>query len=380
MKIYFLLLAVLLVSACSNDVSHQAVVDVDVVVATRAPDYSSGAYSVINELAANSFMATNELAPTSSDVFVAAYGAHYYFFNKTDASVTKYSYTDATTPVWQFSVNDAADTGANPYAMIFVNETKAYILRYGKATAWIVNPSATIESDFKTGELDLTAYDDGDGIPEMANGIIVGNKLFITMQRLDRNNFWSHTNIVYVAVFDVTTDQEIDTNYPGDAVMGIPMEIINPNTDIAYDAVLNKVFVQGQGDYFGGNYTGGIESIDPDTYNTLLELDDGDQITHDYGFISGLAISSATRGYFVSYVGWGDNYLYTYNPATGAIQLSTVTAVQGINIASIAFDANGRLWVADATNATVHIIDAVNDTLIDSVSTVLSPINMAFAQ
>ncbi|MCW8909648.1 MAG: hypothetical protein OQK76_03395, partial [Gammaproteobacteria bacterium] len=375
-KKYLFLISMLLLSACSTD-DQSLTTNADVIVTGRASDYSSGAYSAVTEDSINSFSSLNELSATTSDVFAAAYGGYFYFFNKTDASITKYAFSDATTAIWQFSVNDPADTGANPYAMVFVNATKAYILRYGKTTAWIVNPSATTEGDFKIGELDLGAYADGDGLPEMANGVIANGKLFVVMQRLE---YWSPTITAYVAVFDTATDVEIDAGYPGDAVNGIPLEIRNPNTDIVYEPTNNKIYIQGFGDYSAPKFTGGIESIDPDTYSTVLELDDGDETTHIYGQISGLAVHSSTLAYFVGYLGWGDNYLYAYNPSTGAIQQSSVSGLQGINIASIAFDANGRLWVADATNATVHIVDGASDTLLDSVSTVLSPINIVFAE
>ena len=62
------------------------------------------------------------------------------------------------------------------------------------------------------------------------------------------------------------------------------------------------------------DYTGGIVSIDPQTYATSVVLDDGDAQTHPFGLIFGMLISSPVKGYVVGYDGWGDNTLYPSIP------------------------------------------------------------------
>jgi hypothetical protein len=164
------------------------------VVATVAADYSSGATSVIDvDPAGGPRAVENDLAPTISDILVAAYGSAFYRLERfMRDNVTKFDISAPATPVYQYSVLDDGDTAsANPHAMIFLNDQKAYLLLYGKTKAWIVNPNAANEAEFKIGELDLSAYGDADGIPEMDNGIIVDGILYITVQRLDRNDEWA---------------------------------------------------------------------------------------------------------------------------------------------------------------------------------------------
>ncbi|MCK4786130.1 MAG: hypothetical protein KAV87_20400 [Desulfobacteraceae bacterium] len=266
------------------------------------------------------------------------------------------------------------DPSSNPHGLVFLNSEKAYLFRYGTTKAWIIDPSTTTEAGFKIGELDLSSYADGDGIPEMETGVIVDGKLFIILQRLDRNAFWAPLN-TYVAVFDTSTDTEIDTGSP-DAVLGIPLEVKNP-LSIQYLEANDTIYVQGAGDFFTPEYSGGIESIDPDTYDTSLILDDGDP----YGNISGMAIVSATKGYFVGYAGWGDTTLYTFDPSTGTVG-SAVSGLEHKNIAGMESgiypDKNNMLWVCNQTDARVDILDITTDTIDESVSTVLNPLRVVF--
>ncbi|MFT6905415.1 MAG: hypothetical protein ACJAS1_002071, partial [Oleiphilaceae bacterium] len=85
-------------------------------------------------------------------------------------------------------ISSIIDDASNPYEMHFVSDSKAYILRYGSPSIWIVDPSvsAADEENFKIGEISLSAYDE-DRIPEMVAGLISGNKLYVVMQAMDSN-------------------------------------------------------------------------------------------------------------------------------------------------------------------------------------------------
>ena len=289
------------------------------------------------------------------------------------------------TPIWQFSTQGTDEANSsNPYDLVFVNSTKAYLIRYGSTKAWIVNPSATTEATFKVGELDLSAYTDADGAPEMCCGVIANGKLFIVLQRLVD---WCPSNTAYVAVFDTTTDTEINTGLGSGNMIGIPLTIKNPSA-IQYVPQNNLIYVQGIGSYPGSGacdpvyeYTGGIESINPVTYASAIVLDDGDAATHPYGAISGMLIASPTQGYFVGYAGWGNNTLYAFNPTTGDVS-GALSGFQNINISGMNsgtyLDKNGMMWICDSTNAVIKIMDTADNTLSENVSTSLNPQKVAF--
>lgn len=371
-------------------------------------DYTTYAHSLIPIDTPRT--AQNNLVPTDAETTVAAYGRYFYRIEKFQAdNVIKFDMDAPTTPVWQFSTNDAgSDISSNPYDLIFVSSVKAYLLRYGKTKAWIINPSATTEAEFKIGELDLSDYADSDGIPEMAGAVIANGKLFIICQRLDRDDWWEPSNTAYVAVFNTATDTEIDTGQgEADGLKGIPLPIRNP-LGIQYIADNDTVYVQGIGSYGFGfsefGYTGGITSLNPTTYATAIVLDDGTAADHPYGGISGMALVSPTKGYFIGYDGWGDNTLYSFNPSTGAVADKAVADLEHKKISGPAYDPlmaedvvpglehktlagmdsgiyvdrNGMLWVCNASDAEMVIVNTADDSINQRISTDLNPLRVVF--
>ena len=380
-KLTAILLSLLSIASCSSDSSSETsdASDVNAIIATVAADFSSGAHTVISKDENDSRIAFNELVPTDSDITIAAFGKHFYRIERAFAgnNITKFASSDPQTPIWQYSTNDIGSAVlSNPHDMIFVSEEKAYVLRYGSDTAWIVNPSAATEADFKIGEIDLSAYDGTDGIPEMDSGVVVGDRLYITLQRLDG---FAVTQNAYIAIIDVTTDAEIDANIAGDLLKGIPLQTRNP-TNIVYEAGLNVIYVQGSGSFFPEEYTGGIEKIDLVNLSSTVILDDGDDVNHPYGLITELAVVSDSILYFVGYDGFTDNTLYKLDLATAVITATTVTSLVNGQMANLATDSSGLLWVSDSANATVRIIDPVTDTEIDALATNLNPEKIVFTE
>lgn len=360
------------------------------VVATAAADYSSGALSVIDVSPVGGQRDyENNLNPTISDTRVASYGHYFYRIESyMGDNIAKYDINNPTSPKWQYSTMDKNDdvTTTNPYDLVVVRPDKAYLLRYGTNTAWIVDPQASSAEEFKIGTLDLSAYDDGDNrSPEMNKGLVVDGKLFILMQRSNRNNDWRF-KAGYIAVFDTSTDQEIQTWQGENGLKGIKLPIKNPGT-INYVPENETIYVQGRGFVpFSGEpeYSGGIASIDPDTYQTEMILDDGNQQDHLYGVINGLITVNATKGYFVGQKGYGNSTIYSFNPSTGQVLGAPVPELKGINIPGMesggGVDKNGLVWVTDATNAQVVIVDPSDDSVDQIVDTNLSPQDIAFVK
>jgi len=355
------------------------------VVATAAADFSSGAHSVID---VKTGAARNNLLPTAtSDITIAAYQDYFYRIERYQKdNITKFHINAPETPIWQFSTNDAGEQGSsNPYALIFLNSKLAVLLRYGKSKAWLVNPSATTQAEFKIGELDLSAYADSDGVPEMVSGVIVKGKVFIVLQRLNQKDGFSATNTAYIAVFDTNTALEINTGIANsDGVKGIPLPIRNPGS-IQYMSHNDTIYVQGAGSYAASwsgkpaEYTGGIAGVNPNTYETAMLLDDGDSTNHPYGNISGMAMVSPESVYFVGYDGWGDNTLYSFKPAAGIVP---VAALQHKNIAGMESgtyaDLQGRLWICNGTDAEIVVLNIADNSVVTRTSTNLNPLKVVF--
>ncbi len=357
------------------------------VVATRAPDYTSGAVSLA--LAQAPYTAQNNLTPTdTSDIAVRADGDHYFLIQRFGSNLISRYAAGNTTALYTYSTQSPEDTAggvdSNPYDIIVASDTKAYLLRYGSSKIWIVNPTATSEAAFKTGEIDLAAYD-ADGVPEIASAVIKDGKLFVLMQRLE---FYSATQPGYVAVIDVATDQEITAVTRESGLKGIELPLRNPSKLVAVPGE-SEILVVAAGDYgsypsYVPAYDGGIAEIESDDYDVKLRVDDGDATTHPYGQIVDIAVVSDDRAYFIGSAGYGaDQTLYRFDPDADAPVPVAVAGFAPQALGTIAVDPSGQLWVSrtgeTAPGLSVLGYAGGTETVVQElIDTVLTPINIDF--
>ena len=275
------------------------------------------------------------------------------------------------------TISSFIDDSSNPYEMHFISDTKAYILRYGSSTIWIVDPSvaASDEANFKIGEINLGAYD-SDGIPEMAAGLVLNGKLYVVMQAMDANYV---PRDAYMAVIDTATDTEI--NVDAGPKNGFALNVINP---VDIDVQGNFIYVTGLGRYGSGTrepeYTGGIEKISTIDFSSTLLVDDGDDTTHPYGQFSSLTIVSDTQAYFTGYEAWQSVSLYEFDLSTGIVNTSPVNGYDSANLTTMEISPEGNLWlgVGSYSNPLINIIDPADNSLVDSISLDKNPTQILF--
>jgi len=97
-----------------------------------------------------------------------------------------------------------------------------------------------------------------------------------------------------------------------------------------------------------------------------------------------MAIVSKDKGYFVGYNGWGDNSLYSFNPTTGKNR-KKIEAVDHINISGLEssgspVDKNKMLWISDATNSRIVILNTATDSIDEILGTHLNPQKVVFVK
>jgi len=383
-KLGAILLLGTVVSACSSNSESDSQAG-GIAVATIASDYKSSSHASIANIDGEFQVSSNLLPSQTSDLTVASGGKYFYRIERGFAgnNITKLAFSAPQDVIWQYSVRDDPEeaVAANPHDLIVVSETKAYVIRRGKDKVWIVNPSATLEENFKIGELDLSSYNDSDGKPEMVTGVIVNEKLFILMQRLVNA---MPTEIAYVAVFDIETEMEIETDYPGDLVKGIPLEARNPGGNMMYVKEDNSIYISAVGSYGSPGYTGGIEKIDVDTYESKLVFDDGTDNDHPYGKVVGATVVSPTQAYFIGcadcVIGSGnfsDYSLYKLDPGTGIASVIEVAELQNTILTSLALSPEGDLWIS-ANDATLYVFDTAQDGIVETLDTFLNPNKVVF--
>ena len=337
-------------------------------VQTVATDYSSSGVVAID--IENQQVTSGYYVKDKSDYRIDSHLNNVYHIGRRNIdTISKYSSDNLDSLVWTFSTQDNEDTTSrNPYTITFAHESKAYLIRYASDKVWIVNPEATQAEDFKIGELDLSSYleEDFGGTPNPSAAIVHEDKLYIAMQRLDTN--WSaHTT--YVAVFDVNTNEEIETNANSeDAVKGIPLSGFNP-LENSLTAFGDEVFVTTRDKFILPNLdVSKVEAVNVGDYSVREVIN-----ANDIGApILSSVIINDEQGYFITNpAGYNESgawvetgSLFEFNPTTGEIIEEGVANTGSEDINFMTLDENNYLWlsIGSAQTPGVEVLDTRDNT------------------
>ncbi len=284
-----------------------------------------------------------------SDSVMTSFGGLVYIIQRLGAnSIVVIDPNNPSVVLANYTTNDpGSTTQSNPHDMAFVSSSKAYITRYGLSTLLIVNP----ETGQQLGTIDLLAFADSDGIPEMDQMVLVDGLLYVTLQRLNRDNFFSAENDSFVVVIDTATDQIIDPNTSDTKIV---LAGRNP-FDISYLPSSDRIYVSNVGTFSTADDFGGIEVIDPAT-----GLSEGILMTdNDFGGPLGtIAILDETRAYITVFDASFNNFVVPFNLSTQQISTALTDIGTGF-IPSLAFDNASFLYIADrdTTNPGVQVFD-----------------------
>ena len=329
-------------------------------------DYSSGGLSSL-DLGTNT--ATNDHLTIHSDAVVRTYRDKVYILNRLGQdNVIVLENSDLTTPLIQYSTGN----GSNPKDIAFFSEEKAYISLYERTQLLIVNP---VTGD-SLGAVDLSAFADADGRPEVSQLALYDNQLFAVCQRLDRENGWAPTEFSAIAVVDVTTDLLVDADPDAEGVQGIVMTSRNP----AGAAQRGSKWLLCAVNSYTDLTDGGIEVVD--LANLRSEGIVLDEATVG-GNLSSLVMASDNDGYAVV---TDENFVNTVK----RINLTAQTASQGLDGLSGGFVPGlgvfgSRLYIldqgsfGDPASAGVKVYDVNTEQLLAGpISTGLPPSSIAF--
>lgn len=351
------------------------------VVAARAPDFSSGAHLLFDSAGA---LASGPLDPGTSDLKVIGDGTQLYRLARFGSNtLSRYASAQPGAALATYSTEGQdEDTQSNPVELIPAGPGLAYLLRYGSGELWVVNPDASTEADFFLRAIDLSGFD-SDGIPEMSDAVIIGGRLWVTLQGLQ--NF-AATQPGQLIAIDLSDDSLIDLDPDTSGVQGYELPIRNPQTLIA-SADGSSVFIQGDGGYDGNFkpvFAGGLVRVALADGRSEVLVDDGSPQDNPRGLILGAALDANNQLWFNAGEAFGGNSLYRYSIDSGEIRPSTVTATQQTQLSSLQIGPQGRLWVgsagADGGQPAVLLLDTQADSLLSRSALDLVPINISFIQ
>jgi hypothetical protein len=237
--------------------------------------------------------------------------------------------------VRQFSTG----SGSNPQDVAFAGPTKLYVTRNNSNTMWIMNPQTGLQS----GSVDFSSFADADGFCEMHQMFLYQNHLFVTIQRLDRDNYWAPVGTSYLAVVDVNTDTFVDTDPVTPGVQAITLENTNPFNEIQLDPSTGYLYVTCIG--FWGLFDGGVEIIDPNSLATVGTLFTE---TSAQGDILDVEIVNDQIGYcLIGNASWFTD-LISFDPSMGT-KSETIYAPADWVLQDIDRAPTGELFLADRT-------------------------------
>ena len=290
-------------------------------------DFSTGSAAF---LAAGAAEAEVNLLGLHSDAVAHYHDGRVYVVNRLGQdNILVLDETDLRTPLTQFSVGN----GTNPHDIEIVAPDRAYVTRYDAASLLIVDP----RDGTQLGEIDLGAFADGDGLPEVSGIVRVGDRLYLSCQRLDRDGGWGPVDVSYLIVVDLATDTVVDVDPETEGVQGIALSAANPNSlavfgeRIAVGVVVNF-----------GDRAGGVEIVDTAANRSLgLAVSEEDL----GGDITSMVLVDGSRGYAVVADENFANSVRPFDLSSGAVG-EPLENISGGFIPHLAVD-GGRLIVAD---------------------------------
>jgi DNA-binding beta-propeller fold protein YncE len=223
---------------------------------------------------------------------------------------------------------------SNPHDIVFAGPRKAYVTAYDQRSLLIIDPEAPSCSGFVTGSIDLAELADEDGIPEMDQMALVGERLYVSLQRLDRRNFFLPAALGVLAIIDVASDTLIGA---------ITLSGSNPFAQSKGLSVFRGRIVVSQVGVFGA-LDGGIERVDLESGRAegffITEAELGGDIT-DFVLVSErLCFAVVADANF-------QNQLVAFDPLAGTT--TGVLPTGGGFITDIELNDRGEIFVADRT-------------------------------
>ena len=345
-------------NACKN--LGNALISSDTQAFILTTDYVDSSFSVID--VDNPNFVEKDVASTHGDDEVRCYNGKVYVLNRWGYDLIEvFDAEDNFEKVSEFSTG----AGTNPQDIAFISENKAYVTCYDTTDLLIVNPT----TGEHLGTIDLSEYADDDGIPEMHKMVafkFLGNsRVYVTIQRLDRDNWFAPTDKSYIVELDGDEDS---------IIRAIQLTQVNPSTAPVLDGI--HILVGETGSWFDGE-DGGIERINIFTNEAegfiVSEAELGGNIVdfdiyNKYSGLRGLFFSILDHRLGITLL---KRNIYaiisdmSYNTKLVSFNLKDQTSIElfsteGYQLADLAINDKGGLYLADRTPAAsgIHIFDA----------------------
>jgi DNA-binding beta-propeller fold protein YncE len=264
-----------LASASTLQADHAFVVTTDYITGGSATMDIESPWTVFDD----------DVQPACSDAIVRTFRNHHFVINRFGCDNIQVIDVPTLDTVAEFSVGPLA----NPQDIVEISSAKAYVTRYESEWLYIVHPTIGTVID----SISLGMFADGDGLPEMSMMARDGNRVFVQIQRLDRDNFYNPDPPSYLAVIDSDTDTLVDVDPATTGVQAIELSATNPSGKMQIDSDARRLYVTCSGRF--GVLDGGVDVIDLDNLVSMGLITTEAQLGNDMS--CGRVVVDAGIGY-----------------------------------------------------------------------------------
>ncbi|MFC1692955.1 hypothetical protein ACFL1R_05580 [Candidatus Latescibacterota bacterium] len=335
-------------------------------------DYSSGNTATYDT---ETGILTNDILPHHQDAYAVTDGRYLYIiegFGKNSIIKVDPEPISEANVVYNYSVSgDGSET--NPHDMVFL-DTKAYVLLNSSDKIWIVNPDASGEASFKTGEIDISGWADADGSPEAYMGFVYDGMVYVVCQMGD-TTAWpvTYTSAVILKI-DPVTDSIVDMDTETDDVQGIELILKNPQKA----SLVGSFLYLACSTYDHEKNPQGVMSVDlKDPLNTQLILIDEQSLG---GTLRGIDVFTDNYGLvYTLNESYNAGIPRIFNPQNGALGDNLPVPDSGGGLVLV--DAKIYVGVRDFTNPGLYIVDKSTNTLVaEPLATTLPPYTITYIE
>lgn len=244
---------------------------------------SDGAFGVVDP--APPFERLAGYRPTGPDAVLRAHGALAYLLSRGTGVLSIHSLKTA-----KRKKRILLGAAEQPQDLVVLGPRRAYVSR-GRATH-------LLRVDPKTGRrrevVDLSAFADADGLPDLGNLLVHDGRLYVQIRRLD-DLAGGFAPPAMIAVVDLATESLVDADPARDGVQAIELEGTSPKMRMQVIGDPPKLFVSATGGFFDA---GGLERIDLATLTSegLVIAEEDGEVGADLG---AFVMTSATEGFLV---------------------------------------------------------------------------------
>ena len=229
-------------------------------------------------------------------------------------------------------------TGRNPQDIAFAADGTAWITCYDEALL--------LNVDIGTGEIlaeiSTAIFADADGLPETGWAQVVGDRLFIVCQRLDRTNWYQPAGDSYLLVFDMSVGDWVDVDPGTPQVDPVILAGANPFARPELTADGSGLMV-GTAGGFGVISDGGLEIVDLATLATGGLIIGGDLLGGD---LLDFTLVAADLAYAIVSDASFITSMVVFDPA-GSTAATVVAVAGGYDFADLAWDGADHIFLAD---------------------------------